>query len=427
MDDESLRVAVSIRAIFGGLILIGIAAACNDPTGTLSSLQIDDASGSVAWSDISVGEFSACGLSSAGRAYCWGFDESVPCDTSGCPHYSVPTAVPRAPDFVAIATGGFASCGLTANGQGYCWGRVFNSSLGDGITTQSPTPVKIQVLGQLTQVSAGYSRICALTAAGVAYCWGDNGTAIGAGPGIRGSRVPLAVTSPVPFSSISVGVTQICALSALKDAYCWGSGYGSLGIGVRDTSCALSPSCTEAFTPELVAGGLKWSDISAGNGVTCAVTVDALGYCWGDVPISGDPYGPSGLLGSGQLAGSKAPVAVSGDHRFKMIRAGTRQVCGITTAGAALCWGVNVSGQLGIGITDAGAYNIGTQVGKYASPQVVVGKLQFSRIAEGDVSCGISTSGNAYCWGGNGGGLLGGGDDTFRSVSIPSRVVAPRN
>lgn len=415
------------RAVMSFLMLIVILAACHDVTGNSSSLQIDDSASAVAWSDISVGEFSACALSSGGRAFCWGFDEAMPCNGSGCPHYSTPTAVAGAPDFVSITTGGFVSCGLTANGLGFCWGRVFSSSLGDGVTMQSATPVKILVPGQVAQISAGYSRICALTTTGTAYCWGDMGTPIGAGPGIRGSRVPLAVPSPSAFTSISVGVTQICALNVLKDAYCWGTGYGSLGIGARDTSCTFAPSCTEAFTPELVAGGLKWADIGAGNGVTCAVTVAATGYCWGDIPINGDPNGSSGLLGSGQLAGSKTPIAVTGDYRFKMLRAGTRQVCGITTSSIALCWGVNVSGQIGIGTVDAAAYALGGQAGRYASPQVVAGKLQFTRIAEGSVSCGISTSANAYCWGGNNGGILGGGDETVLNASVPNRVVAPRN
>ena len=43
------------------------------------------------------------------------------------------------------------------------------------------------------------------------------------------------------------------------------------------------------------------------------------------------------------------PVAVAGGHAFASVSAGLSFSCGLTTAGAALCWGFNGFGQLGDG------------------------------------------------------------------------------
>ena len=314
----------------------------------------------------------------------------------------------------------------TSGGRAFCWGGVPSSTLGDGVTTQSETPVRVQVPEGVATISAGYLHTCVLTVTGMAYCWGPAGSPLGAGAGVLQSNIPVAVTTTEKFSAISAGTTQNCALNTTHDAYCWGSGYGSLGIGARDTSCTFSASCSTAFTPQLVDGGLNWADISAGNAFSCGVTVDGGGYCWGGIRSNGDPYGPLGVLGSGMLAGSKSPIAVAGSYRFRTIRAGVQQACGATTDGTALCWGVNAAGAVGIGQIDVGANNQGTQTGRYASPQRVVGALRFMSVAAGVVSCGVSMARNLYCWGSNAGGLLGTGDATILSSGTLRRVAAPR-
>jgi alpha-tubulin suppressor-like RCC1 family protein len=155
--------------------------------------------------------------------------------------------------------------------------------------------------------------------------------------------------------------------------------------------------------------------ISAGNAFTCGVSLDHRGYCWGAVMNSGDPNPPLGKLGSGSFAGSKSPVAVAGDLRFRSIIAGARQACGLTLTGEAYCWGNNTFGELGIGTTG----------GRFASPQRVSGGLTFASLSLADHTCGVTVNHNLYCWGLAFGGRLGNGQSAPGTVSTPTRVLRP--
>ena len=76
--------------------------------------------------------------------------------------------------------------------------------------------------------------------------------------------------------------------------------------------------------------------------------------------------------------------------------------CGLATSGVAYCWGRNDYGQLGDG-KQSGPYDAWN-----TEPRPVVGALVFARISAGSYhSCGVTISGTAYCWGENLFGQLG--------------------
>jgi alpha-tubulin suppressor-like RCC1 family protein len=82
--------------------------------------------------------------------------------------------------------------------------------------------------------------------------------------------------------------------------------------------------------------------------------------------------------------------------------------CGLTSTGSAYCWGDNFNGQLG-------------NNSKLSSsiPVLVNGGLTFSSISAGDGhSCGVTTFGSAYCWGLNFYGQLGNNSNTDSSIPV---------
>jgi alpha-tubulin suppressor-like RCC1 family protein len=127
------------------------------------------------------------------------------------------------------------------------------------------------------------------------------------------------------------------------------------------------------------------------------------------------------------------PVAVNGGIKFKTISAGGAYTCGISTANAAYCWGNNASAQLGIPSLPALA----------VVPTAVVGGIAFSSIHAGSgnsiylPTCGISTGGDAYCWGYNNKGQVGSGSsgsdctttagDMFACALAPVKVPGLTN
>ncbi len=108
-------------------------------------------------------------------------------------------------------------------------------------------------------------------------------------------------------------------------------------------------------------------------------------------------------------ATSGTPVQVAGGLHFAMLSAGYSHTCGVTTAGQAYCWGANESGELGNG-------TVGQST---TTPVLVGGGLTFASVSAGGVfTCGITTAGAGYCWGSNGYGVLGNGGTADSDVPV---------
>ena len=287
----------------------------------------------------------------------------------------------------------YTTCGLTPAGAAYCWGTS------PGQLGADSSLVPVAVTGGLTfsAVSVGSDHTCGVTTAGAAYCWGANWSGQLGDGSTTYSSVPVAVTGGLTFSAVTVGDdggyggrSHTCGLTASGAAYCWGFNFnGQLGIGTATgpEACGSSswPSCSTVPVP--VTGGLRFVALESRGERTCGLTTDGAAYCWG--------FGWPGLTPS-----SSVPLAVSGGLRFVAMTVGSH-VCGVTAGGAAYCWGYNDWGWLGDGSTNHSSV-----------PVAVIGGLTFSLVSAGvNHTCGLTASGAAYCWGLNNG-LLGTGSDT---------------
>ena len=269
-----------------------------------------------------------------------------------------------------------------------------------------------------TKLVAGNGHTCGLTAAGAALCWGYNSTrslaTLGDIPtGQLGDSSTLDRSSPVAvavgraYVSLAAGAYHTCGVTAAGAAYCWGANRNEVvGTAIHPvvTGQLGSGSTEHQFFPVAVAGGLSFARITAGWFHTCGLTSSGAAYCWG-----------SGGLGVADTVRRLVPTPVVGGLTFQSISAGGTHTCALTATGTAYCWGANAHGQLGDGTT----------VGKLAPTPVTGSRTFASIVAGGNTSCAVVTGSIAfgaggYCWGDN---SLGGvGDGTTVSRSAPTNV-----
>jgi hypothetical protein len=269
----------------------------------------------------------------------------------------------------------------------------------------------IEALG-LGRLDLGRDHSCGLTSTGTAYCWGESDFGrLGNAASSPDQSSPVAVAAPtggsvLTFSSIAAGDSHTCGLTITGAAYCWGSNNaGKLGKGSSGSSNV--PVAVAAPTGGTV---LVFSNLGAGNNHTCGLTTTGAAYCWGQ--------GTSGELGNGASVASDVPVPVSGGHIFSSLMVGGIHTCGITSEGLAYCWGNNTSGQLGIG-TSGNGVNSNLPVAVLAPTGGTT--LYFSSLSGGFLhTCGVTTSGAGYCWGDGSQRQLGTGNTN--SASLPALV-----
>ncbi len=216
---------------------------------------------------------------------------------------------------------------------------------------------------------------------------------VGCGSAPRNLSIASGGTSVVNFvvdcttvASLALGALHGCALSSTGEAQCWGSNeFGMVGDGT---------STTPRLSPVSVTGNNSFQAGSLSSGYThsCAIR-SGRAVCWGLNFFAALGVGTAGLF-------SVAPVAVGNTTTPSFVRVSTGGYhgCGLTSSGAAWCWGWNQEGQTG---------QIGTAT-QLIPALVQAGPLAFTQLAAGEShTCALTASGAAYCWGGNGRGELG--------------------
>lgn len=144
----------------------------------------------------------------------------------------------------------------------------------------------------------------------------------------------------------------------------------------------------------------------AGNLHSCGLVLSndsGAAVCWGP-----NNYGQLGIGDTAQQI--PEPTLVVGSNQFSSLSAGLNHSCGIREDHKLLCWGWNRYYQIGDGSNT-----------NRLSPQAVAPELDFKSVSLGlRHTCGILPSGNLHCWGEGIQGELGDGKST--SYSIPTLI-----
>ena len=328
-----------------------------------------------------------------------------------------------------------AACLLAATGAPRS-DRVHGSSPLERCDPAAPCPVDGH--HRFEALSAGFDHTCGITTGGDAFCWGDGrhgalgdgGTAVRMAP-VRVRDVPRlveihaggdytcgrtdegdvycwgksypvpgqpkisAVPAKVPFDwpaiALTTGRRHACVLASDRRAYCWGfNADGEGGNGTSGIDASVIP------LPSRVLGDLRWSAISAGLDYTCGLTTEGAAYCWGS-NVDGvlGPAAPGRCGDVEPVPCAVAPVRINTSLSFAEIAAGSSHVCARTHARVVYCWGSNVQGQTGAPVAGA--------EGKILAPRRVeepprVGAFN-AVVSGGSHSCALAARGQLYCWG----------------------------
>lgn len=305
--------------------------------------------------------------------------------------------------FVDVATGDRHSCAVTGTGDLFCWGDNAEGQLGDGTTSPSTVPVAVASADTFTAVEAGGAHTCALTVDGDALCWGANGLGqLGDGT-TTGSSSPVAVSGGITFTSLSAGLRHTCGINQMDLAYCWGvDDTEQVGAQTTETCTPGTSSLACSTSPLLAFQGLQ--SVSAGIFGTCGVTTADEGVCWGE---------NVGQFGDGTSTGTEPSAVVAYDGiTLDALEVGAAYSCGLEPGGDLSCSGLNTAGQLGDGSTTSSSDPVAVSGGLgFASVKLNAGNTIFAH------SCGVTPSGDAYCWGANDAGQLGASSSETCSVS----------
>jgi alpha-tubulin suppressor-like RCC1 family protein len=159
-------------------------------------------------------------------------------------------------------------------------------------------------------------------------------------------------------------------------------------------------------TPAAVSGLASGvSSLGGGYSSTCVVTAAGAVLCWGD-----NMYGQ---LGDGTTTSRDVPTQVKGlTSGAKAVASGLTMSCALMTSGGVKCWGTNPQGQLGNGGTTNSATPVDVTGLGSAVSAISAGANHMCAI--------LSATGGVQCWGANDQGQL--GDSSLNDSSVPVSV-----
>ncbi|HSA34211.1 MAG TPA: hypothetical protein P5077_10835 [bacterium] len=331
--------------------------------------------GNDAWSQIVTGQSYTCGIKAAdNQLYCWGYNHGGKLGAGTTKTINTPTKIGD-DTWSQITAGGRHTCGIKVTDKKlYCWGENLYGQLGNGTMEDTIVPTKIDDNTWL-QIAAGGDYTCGIQADNKLYCWGSNAKGQLGNGTTANTSIPTK-TGDDTWSVITSGGYHACGIKVADNRlYCWGNNnLGQIGMGTM----ADKPIPTKIGNDKWLA--VSTSEESLGS-YTCGIKmVDKKLYCWGN--------NADGQLGNGTINNINIPTKI-GDDTWSQITTGENHTCGIRETDKKLyCWGKNYFDPYE-GADKNANKPVPTKIGDDAWVLIT---------ARGNLTCGIKTNNNLYCW-----------------------------
>ncbi len=380
----------------------------------VSDISQPSAGGTVQQKRIIAGGAHTCSFTSAEGLKCWGSNSHGQLGDGTTADSQVPLVVTGlGSDVDDLALGQNFTCAVLPWGRLKCWGDNTHGQLGDGTKTDQPVPVLAALTGvTVRQVAAGDSHACALTVAGSVLCWGNNASGQAGSVDLTDQAAPVTVIAS-GAKWVAAGGSTSCAVLSGGTVQCWGSGdQGQLGDGGSGSGhSSITPSDVQ-----LAAGGAlaDASQVDLGDAFGCALRSDGAPACWGKNDVGQLGQGSTSALSASALS----VLAADGNPLTGVfqIDTGGAHACAHLYTNRLKCWGEGTNGELGNGLTGAGASSATprTVLDHYEPYAKYVPYLEgVAQVSAGGIhTCAYLTWSDPLpyrCWGGNASGQLGDG------------------
>lgn len=393
---------------------------------------------------LAAGARHTCLRADSGTIKCWGDntygqlgvgDTQVRGDQAGELGDNLPVVVLGRPA-VEVVAGDYHSCARLDDGSVKCWGLNRVGELGIGNDeTQGDAPGEMQNLPAVNlgtgrraaQVVAGSGHTCARLDNGVVKCWGNNAYGqLGLGDTAHRGRLTTDLGDRLPAVNLGTGRLAVelvaggfrtCARLDNGALKCWGQNdAGQLGLGDTLNHGDQTNEMGDRLAAVNLGTGRLAVQLAAGRDHTCARLDDNQLKCWG--LNSSAQLGVGATFNQGDENGEMGdvlPAVNLGSNRHAIsVAAGLQHSCAILDDGTLKCWGANGAGELGAG-DNIGRGSIGFEMGD-ALPAVDLGAGRSARdlVTGWNFSCAYLDNGTVKCWGRNELGQLGLGDTANR-------------
>ncbi len=387
----------------------------------------------------------------AGRVKCWGLNFSgqlgngmssleSPGDAPGEMGAAlVAVDLGAARTATALALGRDYTCALLDNGSVKCWGANDDGQLGQddavarggaaGPLGDGLPAVNLGEGRKATAIASGSAHVCVILDDASAKCWGANSSGqLGQGDDVtRGNKVgdmagllPIALPAGRTVIRLAAGSDTTCLLLDDASVRCLGANIsGQLGLG--DTlPRGKSPSHLGAGLTAADLGPGTVLGVTVGTGATCVSLEGGSVKCWG--------RNTSGQLGVGSInpsgdypkdMGAKLRTTDLGPGAYAVkVAGGNGFACALLKSGNLKCWGLNTSGQLGLGDKLPRGAKPG-EMGAALTPLSLGTNRTAVELSVGSAHACVRLDDGAYkCWGDNSNGKLGLGDKPSRGLKL---------
>jgi alpha-tubulin suppressor-like RCC1 family protein len=391
--------------------------------------------------DVYAGNYYACGIGTNDRAYCWGFGQDGQLGNGASANTNAPQLAVSAgdplsvvsPTFREVSGGPTHQCGVAVARNVWCWGFSPDDRALGGAAGAAPVITQPNELTNTRLVASGNVHSCALSMSGVLRCYGvdDRGQ-------VGGGNIDSLGGASKGVSGVAVGLSHTCAIPRLasgdlnnlpgvprasQQIHCWGANErGQLGDGGTIDQDDPVPVVWPTLSTPVV--GWDSTSIVAGAAHTCALEAGAATSDRRAFCWGSNSFGQLGFSADSVTAGIAFSVPRQVAGSFVRLYAGEFHTCGVTSSGDGFCWGRNDRGQVAPGSNDP----------VVATPRQVAGGIRafalgelFSCYISGPVFGGGTTSapGTIACWGDNEYGQLGRG--VFSTNGLPQTIAPVAN